>query len=63
MEEAFSHPLERLTNGPVDLCSEKLAAAGLGGGAHEVGGGLRNIQTSAIDSYNLYHYNNLQHSS
>ena len=49
MEEAFSHPLERLTNGPVDLCSEKPAVAVLGGGAHEVGGGLRNIQTSATD--------------
>ena len=49
MEEAFSHPLERLTNGPVDLCSEKPAVAVLGGGAHEVGGGLRNIQTSVTD--------------
>ena len=35
---AFSHPLERLANGPVDLCSEKPVAAGWGG-AHEVGGG------------------------
>ena len=34
----ISHPLERLANGPVDLCSEKPAAAGLGG-AHGVGGG------------------------
>ena len=31
-ELAFSHPLERSANGPVDLCSEKPAAAGWGGG-------------------------------
>jgi oxygen-independent coproporphyrinogen-3 oxidase len=32
-EMAFSHPLERFANSPVDFCSEKPAAAGTGGGA------------------------------
>ena len=44
-ELAFSHPLERSANGPVDLCSEKPAAAGWGG-VHGVGGGQWSIKTS-----------------